>query len=129
MLDRILKALGYDRHDVYITNVLPWRPPGNRTPTPAESEICRPFLEKHITLLDPEILVTLGGASTKTILSTKDGIVSLRGRWRDVAIGEKIYPTLPTFHPSYLLRSPAQKKWAWHDWQMVKARMETETTS
>ncbi|MEM1040567.1 MAG: uracil-DNA glycosylase [Pseudomonadota bacterium] len=128
MLDKILKALGYDRNDVYITNVLPWRPPGNRTPTAAESDICRPFLEKHIALVNPDLLVAVGAAATKTLLSTKEGIVSLRGRWKDVRFGDNTYALLPTFHPSYLLRSPSQKKYAWHDWQMVKARMETEAT-
>ncbi|MEM9677885.1 MAG: uracil-DNA glycosylase [Pseudomonadota bacterium] len=128
MLDKILKALSYNRSDVYITNVLPWRPPGNRTPTPAESEICRPFLEKHIALVNPHILVAVGGAATKTLLSTKEGIVSLRGRWQSVTFGNSTYALMPTFHPSYLLRSPSQKKYAWHDWQMVKARMETEAT-
>ena len=78
--------------------------------------------------MNPDLLVAVGAAATKTLLSTKEGIVSLRGRWKDVRVGDNTYALLPTFHPSYLLRSPSQKKYAWHDWQMVKARMETEAT-
>jgi DNA polymerase len=128
LLDRMLHAIGLDRKGVYISNVLPWRPPGNRTPTPAETEICRPFIERHIELVKPEVLVMLGGASAKTLMNTTDGILRLRGRWLKYSaestpsLGE--VDAIATLHPAYLLRQPAQKKLAWHDLLKIKARLD-----
>ena len=124
LLDRILAAIGLDRTCVYIANVIPWRPPGNRTPTPHETEICRPFIERQIELAGPKVLVTLGGPSAKLLLNTADGILRLRGNWRAhvTASGVSI-PTMPTLHPAYLLRNPAHKKLAWRDFLEVKARL------
>ncbi|EFL88993.1 uracil-DNA glycosylase family protein [Ahrensia sp. R2A130] len=124
LLDRMLAAIGLDRKSVYISNVIPWRPAGNRTPTPAEIEICRPFIERHIELAAPKLLVLVGGSSAKAMLRTTDGITSVRGRWKDVKIGEREWPALPMFHPAYLLRNPAQKRRAWQDLLMLKARLE-----
>ncbi|NGO54356.1 uracil-DNA glycosylase [Allomesorhizobium camelthorni] len=124
LLDRMLAAIGLDRTSVYIANVIPWRPPGNRTPTPHETEICRPFIERQIELAGPKLLITLGGPSAKLLLNTVDGILRLRGNWRShvTASGVSI-PTMPTLHPAYLLRNPAHKKLAWRDFLEVKAKL------
>lgn len=124
LLDRILAAIGLDRQSVYIANVIPWRPPGNRTPTPQETEICRPFIERQIELANPRVLVTLGGPSAKTLLNTTEGVMRLRGNWKThvTASGLSI-PAMPTLHPAYLLRNPAHKKFAWRDFLEVKAKL------
>ena len=124
LLDRILAAIGLDRTSVYIANVIPWRPPGNRTPTPHETEICRPFIERQIELVNPKVLINLGGPSAKTLLNTSEGILRLRGNWRvhTTASGIAI-PAMPTLHPAYLLRTPAHKKLAWRDFLEVKAKL------
>ncbi|WP_192249085.1 uracil-DNA glycosylase [Mesorhizobium silamurunense] len=124
LLDRMLAAIGLDRTSAYIANVIPWRPPGNRTPTPHETEICRPFIERQIELVNPKVLVNLGGPSAKTLLNTTEGILRLRGNWRvhTTASGTAI-PAMPTLHPAYLLRTPAHKKLAWRDFLEVKAKL------
>ena len=124
LLDRILAAIGRDRKSAYIANVIPWRPPGNRTPTPHETEICRPFIERQVELAKPKMLVTLGGPSAKVLLNTTEGVLRLRGTWREhvTASGVRI-PTMPTLHPAYLLRNPAHKKLAWRDFLEVRARL------
>ena len=124
LLDRILAAIGIDRSSAYIANVIPWRPPGNRTPTPQETEICRPFIERQIELANPEVLVTLGGPSAKVLLNTTEGVLKLRGNWRvhRTRSGKEI-PVMPTLHPAYLLRNPAHKKLAWRDFLAVKDRL------
>jgi len=124
LLDRMLAAIGLDRKSAYIANVIPWRPPGNRTPTPHETEICRPFIERQIELANPKVLVTLGGPSAKLLLNTTDGILRLRGNWRthQTKAGVTI-PAMPTLHPAYLLRNPAHKKLAWRDFLEIKARL------
>ncbi|MBZ9795801.1 uracil-DNA glycosylase family protein [Mesorhizobium sp. ES1-4] len=126
LLDRMLAAIGLDRGSVYIANVIPWRPPGNRTPTPHETEICRPFIERQIELVNPKVLVNLGGPSAKTLLNSSEGILRLRGNWRvhTTASGIAI-PAMPTLHPAYLLRTPAHKKLAWRDFLEVKAKLRT----
>ena len=124
LLDRILAAIGLDRQSVYIANVIPWRPPGNRTPTPQETEICRPFIERQIELANPKILVTLGGPSAKLLLNTTEGILRLRGSWKvHRTASQTAIPTMPTLHPAYLLRNPAHKKLAWRDFLEVKAKL------
>lgn len=124
LLDRMLAAIGLDRTSVYIANVIPWRPPGNRTPTPHETEICRPFIERQIELVNPKVLINLGGLSAKTLLNTSEGILRLRGNWRvhTTASGIAI-PAMPTLHPAYLLRTPSHKKLAWRDFLEVKAKL------
>ena len=124
LLDRMLAAIGLDRQSAYIANVIPWRPPGNRTPTPLETEICRPFIERQIELANPKVLVNLGGPSAKTLLHASEGILRLRGNWRvhTTASGTAI-PAMPTLHPAYLLRNPAHKKLAWRDFLEVKAKL------
>ncbi|MGS1095974.1 uracil-DNA glycosylase [Aquamicrobium terrae] len=124
LLDRMLKAIDLDRSKVYIANVIPWRPPGNRAPTPQETEICRPFIERQIELVGPKILVHLGGASAKTLLNTTEGILRLRGNWRVYSGRSGIgIPAMPTLHPAYLLRTPAHKRLAWRDFLEAKMKL------
>ncbi|HJS31506.1 MAG TPA: uracil-DNA glycosylase [Alphaproteobacteria bacterium] len=127
LLDRMLSWIGLDRSTVYISNILPWRPPGNRAPTPAEIAICLPFIERHIELVDPAILIMLGGTAAKTLLGTAEGINRLRGRWMDYSSQglPRPLPALATFHPAYLLRQPAQKRDAWRDFLTVKNKLKT----
>jgi len=125
LLDRMLAWIGLDRSSVYITNILFWRPPGNRQPTTAEIAACLPFVERHISLVAPKILVLVGGTSAKTLLNTQEGIIKLRGRWFDFqcpGLSAPI-PTVPTFHPAYLLRTPSQKRGSWRDLLAIKARL------
>ncbi|MBQ7674246.1 MAG: uracil-DNA glycosylase [Alphaproteobacteria bacterium] len=118
LLDKILAAVGLDRTKVYITNILPWRPPGNRTPTLQEITLFRPYVIKHISLVNPKIVVCLGGTATKALLQTTQTMTQLRGRWS--RIEEISAVILPTFHPAYLLRSPSQKRETWLDFLTVK---------
>ena len=120
LLDRMLTAIGLDRTQVYIANIIPWRPPGNRTPTPQESQICLPFVRKQIELVDPDVLVCLGGPSATTLLGIKDGITKTRGRWFTYGTGRRDIRAMPTFHPAFLLRSPLQKRLAWRDFLAIK---------
>ena len=124
LLDRILKAIGRDRNSAYIANTVPWRPPGNRAPTPLETEICRPFIERQIELAGPKVIVALGSPSAKLLLGTTEGIMRLRGNWRvhTTPSGTAI-PIMPTLHPAYLLRNPAHKRLAWRDFLEVKAKL------
>ncbi|HRK25052.1 MAG TPA: uracil-DNA glycosylase, partial [Beijerinckiaceae bacterium] len=122
LLDRMLAAIGLDRTSVYITNIIPWRPPGNRTPTPQEIAICLPFIARHIALVDPVVVVCLGALSAQTLLGQRDGILRLRGRWFDYDTGHRTIPALATLHPAYLLRQPAQKRFAWRDLRALAAR-------
>ena len=126
MLDRMLAAIGLDRADsAYITNILPWRPPGNRSPTESEIAICRPFIDRHIALKRPRLIILAGGVSAKALLGTKDGIMRLRGAWREIAVpglGAPV-PAMATFHPAYLLRQPAAKREAWRDLLQVMKRL------
>jgi uracil-DNA glycosylase family 4 len=124
LLNRMIAAIGLDRSSVYIANVIPWRPPGNRTPTPQETQICLPFIQRQIELVNPDVLVTLGNPSTQTLLSTRDGIMKTRGRWFDYDTGTRIIRALPTFHPAYLLRSPSYKRLAWQDLRAIARELE-----
>ena len=125
LLDRMMAAIGLDRSHFYITNVLFWRPPGNRQPTAGEIAACLPFVERHIELVDPEILVLVGGSSAKTLLGKSEGIMRLRGQWfpyQSAAMARPI-PALAIYHPAYLLRAPAQKRDAWRDLLGLKERL------
>jgi uracil-DNA glycosylase family 4 len=125
LLDRMLAAIGRDRRSAYITNTLFWRPPGNRKPTLLESELCLPFLERHVELVRPRVLVLLGGSSAAALLGTTEGITRLRGKWRTYARDGLEVPVLPTYHPAYLLRQPGLKRDAWRDFLEVKVRLES----
>jgi uracil-DNA glycosylase family 4 len=124
LLDRMLAAIGFDRTSVYIANIVPWRPPGNRTPTPQESQICLPFILRQIELADPDILVCLGGPSAQTLLGIKEGITKTRGRWFAFETGKREIRAMPTFHPAFLLRSPLQKRFAWRDFLAIKKALD-----
>ena len=119
LLDRMIGAIGLDRSKAYIANVIPWRPPGNRTPTPQETQICLPFIQRQIELVNPDVLVTLGNPSTQTLLATTEGIMRTRGKWRDYHTGTRTIRALATFHPAYLLRSPSYKRMAWQDLRAI----------
>jgi uracil-DNA glycosylase family 4 len=120
LLDLMMQAIGLDRTQAYIANIVPWRPPGNRTPTPHESAICLPFLLRQIELADPDILVCLGQPSTQTLLGTREGITRTRGRWFKFDTGRREIRALPTYHPAFLLRSPLQKRLVWRDFLALK---------
>jgi len=120
LLDRMMAAIGLDRSSAYIANIVPWRPPGNRTPTPQESAICLPFTLRQIELADPDILVCLGNPSTQTLLNSKDGIIKTRGRWFPFHTGTREIRAIATLHPAYLLRQPLQKRLAWRDFLAIK---------
>lgn len=125
LLDRMLASIGLDRTQVLISNTVFWRPPGNRTPTTAETEICRPFVERLIQLVSPEVLVAVGGPAAKLLLGETAGIGRLRGKWFEYTNDglEKSIPATPLFHPAYLLRSPQMKREAWADLRMLKAKL------
>ncbi len=127
LLDKILAGIGLSRKNeeanksVYVSNILNWRPPGNRTPTPAEMSIALPFIEKHIQLIAPKILILVGNTPMKSLLDSKEGIMKMRGSWHDYKtvsnigeLGSEIL-VLPTFHPAFLLRNPMKKKDVWQD--------------
>jgi uracil-DNA glycosylase len=120
LLDLMMGAIGLDRTKAYIANVVPWRPPGNRTPTPQETAICLPFIRRQIELADPDILVCLGGPAMQTLLSIKEGITRSRGRWFPYDTGTREIKALATFHPAFLLRSPLQKRFAWRDFLALR---------
>jgi uracil-DNA glycosylase len=127
LLDRMLAAIGLDRTSAYIANIIPWRPPGNRTPTPQESQICLPFILRQIELANPNVLVCLGGPSSQALLGFKDGIRRTRGRWLSFDTGTREIRAMATFHPAYLLRSPLEKRYAWRDFLAVKQALATNT--
>jgi len=120
LLDRMMEAIGLDRTRAYIANVVPWRPPGNRTPTPQETAICLPFIRRQIELADPDILVCLGQPATQTLLGTREGITKTRGRWFKFDTGTREIRAMATLHPAYLLRQPLQKRLAWRDFLALK---------
>ena len=127
LLDRMMAAIGLDRSCAYIANIVPWRPPGNRTPTPQEAAICLPFLLRQIALCNPDILVCLGGPSAQTLLNMKEGILKLRGRWFTFNNGNREIRAMPTLHPAYLLRSPIAKRQAWRDFLAIKKTLSQAT--
>ncbi|MGV8853723.1 MAG: uracil-DNA glycosylase [Devosia sp.] len=124
LLDRMLKAIGLDRTRVYIANTVPWRPPGNRTPTPEEMALCLPFLHRQVELVAPKIVMTLGGPAMQTIFDTTAGIIKMRGKWSTLSIGSRQVEAIPTLHPAYLLRNARAKEQAWAD--MLSLRMKIE---
>ena len=126
LLDRMLAAIGLDRSGVLITNVIYWRPPGNRTPTAAEIASCLPFVFRLIALVRPKVLVLSGGTAAGALLAQSQGITRLRGRWFELAVPglDQPVPTLPMFHPSFLLRTPERKREAWRDLLSLRARLD-----
>ena len=120
LLDRMIAAIGMKRSEVYIANIVPWRPPGNRTPTPQESAICLPFIRRQIELADPDFLVVMGKPAMQTLLGINEGIRGVRGRWVDYDTGTRTIRALVMFHPAYLLRSPNEKRHSWRDFMALK---------
>jgi DNA polymerase len=120
LLDLMMAAIGLDRSSAYIANIIPWRPPGNRTPTPQESQICLPFILRQVELADPDILVCLGGPAAQALLGVREGIKRTRGRWFSFHTGTREIRAIATFHPAYLLRSPLEKRLAWRDFVAIK---------
>lgn len=126
LLDKMLATIGLDRTSVYITNVIYWRPPGNRTPTPAEIAACQPFLERQIELLQPKLIVFVGGIAARALLGVKEGVTKLRGRRFTYTTGEGTdIPALVMFHPAYLLRQAMQKRLAWRDLLTIRDQLDT----
>ena len=124
LLDKMIASIGLDRASVYLTNLLPWRPPGNRSPTDEETAMLLPWLFRHVQLAKPEFVLLLGGAAAKLVLGSHDGIMKLRGHWRDVDFGDGVpRPVLASLHPAYLLRSPAQKRLAFEDLLLLAKRL------
>lgn len=123
LLDKMLTSIGLTAEQVHITNVVYWRPPGNRTPSPAEAIQCAPFLSRQIELVEPDVLMLLGAVAAKQILDTADGILRLRGNWFETSVNGRTIKTMPSLHPAYLLRTPAAKRQAWRDFLAVKAAL------
>ena len=124
LLDKMLASIGLDRVSTYLTNILPWRPPGNRTPTAEEIVMLKPWLFRHVQLANPDFILLLGGAAANFVFCSQDGILKLRGKWRDIDFGDGVIrPTLASLHPTYLLRSPAQKRLAFDDLLMLASRL------
>lgn len=124
LLDRMLKAIGRDESSVYISNMLFWRPPGNRDPSTEEIVACRPFIERLIELVQPKVLVCTGKFSTATLLGTTQGITRVRGRWHEYKRGDVAVPAMPMLHPAYLLRQPGVKREAWRDMLELAAKLD-----
>ncbi|WP_407152644.1 uracil-DNA glycosylase [Bradyrhizobium sp. ORS 86] len=129
LLDRMIASIGLDRSKAYIANVIPWRPPGNRTPTPQETQVCLPFIQRQIELVNPDVLVTLGNPSTQALLGTREGIMRTRGKWLDFDTGTRTIRAIATFHPAYLLRSPSYKRLSWQDLRAVAKVLQATTAS
>ena len=124
LLDKMLASIGLDRSSTYLTNLLPWRPPGNRSPTPEELAMLTPWLFRHVQIANPEFLLLLGGSAAKLVFGSQDGIMKLRGKWREINFADGVMrPTLASLHPAYLLRSPSQKRLAFDDLLMLADRL------
>ncbi len=126
LLDRIFAAIGLSEQSLYITNVVNWRPPGNRNPNPDEILICKPFIQRHMELFAPKLIILVGGVSL-TAMTGKTGIMKHRGQWAELIITGKAVPTLPIYHPAFLLRQPLMKKDCWHDMLALKSRLQAMT--
>ena len=124
LLDKMLASISLDRASTYLTNMLPWRPPGNRSPTNEEIAMLTPWLFRHVQLAKPDFILLLGGAAAKLVFGSQDGILKLRGKWHDTDFGDGVMrPTLASLHPAYLLRSPAQKRLAFDDLLLLSSRL------
>jgi uracil-DNA glycosylase len=128
LLDRMLAAIRLDRTTVYIANVVPWRPPGNRTPTPQETATCRPFIERQIELCDPDFLICMGAPAAAELMGNREGILKFRGRWHQFDTGRRKIRAMATLHPAYLLRQPLQKRLAWRDFLTLRQALDAGAT-
>ena len=129
LLDKMLQAIGQNRENTYITNLIFWRPPGNRSPTQEEINICLPYALKHIEIINPKILILTGAIATKAILRQNNkGIIQLRGKWQNFSINKSTsIKTMPIFHPAFLLRQPSRKREAWEDLKKIKQEIDLIT--
>ena len=129
LLDKMLNSIGQNRENTYITNLIFWRPPGNRNPTLEEIRICLPFVLKHIEIINPKILILAGATATKAILKENNkGIIELRGKWQNLSLNNSInIKTMPIFHPAFLLRQPSRKREAWEDLKKIKLEIDLIT--
>jgi len=126
LLDKMLASIGLSRKEnAYITNVLNWRPPDNRDPSPEEAALCLPFLRRHIELVNPEIIILLGATAARHVMGRSDGIMRLRGKWLEYHVNGRMVPVMPTLHPAYLLRRAIDKKLAWRDLQAIEAQIQS----
>ena len=125
LLDKMLASIDLDESSVYITNIVFWRPPGNRTPSVQEAQTCLPFTERQIELIEPHFIVLLGGAAAKLMYRTNEGIMRLRGKWKSCAINETSYPAIATLHPAYLLRTATAKRLAWRDLLTIRDKIDS----
>ncbi len=126
LLDKMMASIGLSRtSNAYITNVINWRPPDNRDPSPEEAAQCLPFLRRHVELVEPRIIILLGAVAARHVIGVTEGIMKLRGRWLDYRVGDRMVPVMPTLHPAYLLRQPGHKKLAWRDLQAAQAKLES----
>ena len=125
LLDKMLASIGINRQNSYITNIILWRPPGNRTPTQEEINMFEPIIKQHIKIIKPKIIATLGGTAAKTLTGNSDGILKQRGNWHNYNNGGEEIPLLPMLHPAYLMRMPQQKKLAWQDLLSIHHKMKS----
>lgn len=124
LLDLMLSYIGLNRQDnFYISNIVFWRPPGNRNPTDAEINVCAPFVKRHIALVKPKIMLLLGNCAVKYFFQTTTGITRMRGKWKDYDLDDEAIPMLATFHPAYLLRAPSAKRLVWQDLRSLKSKI------
>lgn len=123
LLEKMLAAIGLKRGDVYISNVIPWRPPANRTPSPIETATCEVFVRREIALVRPKVLVALGGSAAKTLFQVDAGIMRQRGKWVEFETDGDTIDAMAMFHPAYLLRTPGEKRRAWQDLLAVRRRL------
>ena len=124
LLNKMLKAINIDRKNIYITNVVNYRPPNNRKPEPAEIIRYSNFLREHISIIDPKILILMGSTAMESLFGSKIKISKERGIWKEIIINNKTYLTMITFHPAYLLRQPDQKKYSWSDLKEIKIKID-----
>jgi DNA polymerase len=124
----MLAAIGLDRAGILLTQVIPWRPPGNRVASPAEMDICRPFIERQIALAEPKVILLLGNFAARVFFGEGDTIHGLRGQWREIAAGDRVVPAIATLHPQDLLTAPVNKRLAWNDLLAFQAKL-TEINS
>jgi DNA polymerase len=128
LLDKMLHAIGLNRENVYLTNIIFWRPPGNRKPTEEEISACLPFVKKHINLINPKILVLVGATAASAILNIQTGITQIRGKWKNIETKDiKNLKAIAIFHPAFLLRQPSRKREAWEDLKKIKIEIDTYT--
>ena len=128
LLDKMLQAIQLNRENVYLTNIIFWRPPGNRKPTEEEIRACLPFVKKHINLINPKILVLVGATAASAILNIQTGITQIRGKWKNIETKDiKSLKSIAIFHPAFLLRQPSRKREAWEDLKKIKIEIDTYT--